>query len=134
MPYPLPPQAGCLDRELKEELTGIQRSETRNCTVRKPLLLAGGAIVLFMLHCLEQRVAFLGQTFELLALFGDAIGITIFVARPRGCGGLFDQLPNVLANHGDVLLQFLERQGRGVAHVINPGKQTRSRYGTVRYL
>ena len=57
---------------------------------------------------LQQRVSLLDQRFKLFRLLRDPVRVAIFILGARECGGLLDQLPDILAGDGDALFELGE--------------------------
>ena len=57
---------------------------------------------------LEQRVALLGQCFELLGLLRDPVRVALPILGAGVSGGLLDQLPDVVAQDGDARVELGE--------------------------
>src|SRR5450432_3442396 len=67
---------------------------------------------------LPQRVALLDQLLKLFGLFRDAVGVSLLILGARGPGGLLDQLPDIVANNGDAIVEFGARKRSAVAHDV----------------
>jgi hypothetical protein len=70
---------------------------------------------------LQQRIALLVQPLELFRLLRDPVGVAIFILGAGISGGLFDQLPDVVANDGDARFEFGEGRRTAVARLAFPG-------------
>ena len=53
---------------------------------------------------LQQRIALLGECFELLGLLRDPVRVALFILGAGESGRLLDELPDVVAQDGDCLL------------------------------
>ena len=73
---------------------------------------------------LEQRVALLGQCFELLGLLRDPVRVALLILGAGVSGGLLDQLPDVVAQDGDARIELGERRRTAVAHHVCPGSSS----------
>src|SRR6185295_2563488 len=76
---------------------------------------------------LQQRIALLGQGFELLCLLRDPVGVAFFILGAGVSGGLLDQLPDVVAQDGDARVELGEGKGTAVAHHVRPGSGSKGR-------
>src|SRR6204780_1782117 len=71
---------------------------------------------LFLL--LQQRISLLDQRFQLFILLRETVRIALFILGARKSRGLFDQLPDIVTQDGDAILDFRERKRTTVAHYI----------------
>ena len=51
-------------------------------------------------------VTLLDQSVQLLLLLSNPLGCSFFILRARRGGGLFDQLPDVVPQYGDAVVEF----------------------------
>src|SRR5208283_1075521 len=65
---------------------------------------------------LQQRIPLLDQPIKLLSLLRDAVRVALLILGARKRRGLLDQLPDIVANNGDAILDFRERKRTTVAH------------------
>jgi hypothetical protein len=59
---------------------------------------------------LQQRIALPDQPIELCILLGKALGVARLVLGARERGGLFDELPDVVARGSDAFFEFGKRK------------------------
>jgi|SRR5580704_16515371 hypothetical protein len=71
----------------------------------------------------QQRVAEFDQLSKFLFLFRDPIRRPTFVSSTGVCGGLFDQITDILPRHGNALIKFSNRRA---SHCGSPGLKTLS--------
>jgi hypothetical protein len=71
----------------------------------------------------QERVPELDQLGEFLFLLCDPICGPTFVSGTGVCGGLFDQITDILPRHGNALIKFSNRRA---SHCGSPGLKTLS--------
>jgi hypothetical protein len=79
-----------------------------------------GAAKLKIISFLQQRIALLDQRLKLFILLRDTIRVALFILGARKRRGLLDQLPDIVTNNGDAILDFRERKRTTVAHHVFP--------------
>ena len=75
---------------------------------------------------LQQRIALLDQPIELFILLRETIRVALLILGPRKRRGLLDQLPDIVANNRDAILDFGERKRTTVGHYGFPWSMDRS--------
>src|ERR1700712_923202 len=68
----------------------------------------------------DQGVTCLDQLLQFLVLPFEALGYALFAFRPRGAGGLLDQLPDVVPKNGDAVVHLRQRQRTFITHHASP--------------
>jgi hypothetical protein len=66
----------------------------------------------FQYYFFRHGITLCDQLIELLLLLSNALGCPFFILRARGCGSLFDQLPKIVANYRDAVVEFWCRHPR----------------------
>src|SRR5207237_10218190 len=77
---------------------------------------------LFRRLFLGPGVAFPGQALQLFILLAEAVGDARFVLFAGGSGSLFDQLPNIVFQNPDPVVQFRLGQRTLIAHDARSGR------------
>jgi hypothetical protein len=68
-----------------------------------------------LLFC-DQGIPLLGQLLQFHVLLIQAGGDKFVVLSARGAGGLFEQLPDVISNHRDSIVEIGQRQPAVILH------------------